>query len=202
MKKLLFVFILCFSIPSLQASFDPETIRNQHVSHIKSQAQCKLSPSTRIILSMPQDRDFYKKIIIDDEEILRLQCKKWIPIHIYLENNGNIFRVSAEIENNFPQCLNTIIHPGESRKQFIQYEYLAWGNFIHKPLVLDTEYNVLLSNFTLSWKTDTNLFPHSSNNPSEILQMERASKNRYSPYNVDINVSYLPECTPNIKTSQ
>jgi len=64
----------------------PEVQYNNIMNNFKRNAHCKISPTSKVLLAIPQDRDFEKKYVVDDEEILRQQCKKGVMTDIYIQN--------------------------------------------------------------------------------------------------------------------
>jgi|GEM_PF-3357409 len=70
------LFLFCgsihhtFAIPSSDAMYDV------YKEDFRKNAQCKIPPLAKVLIALPQDRDYEKKYITDDEQILRLQCKK------------------------------------------------------------------------------------------------------------------------------
>jgi|GEM_PF-1938301 len=56
------------------AELPPNMINNLVRSFFDDEAYCKLTPNIKVLLSIPQDRDFEKKYITEYEEVLRRQC--------------------------------------------------------------------------------------------------------------------------------
>jgi len=200
----------------------PESQYNSIMNNFKRNAHCKISPTSKVLLAVPQDRDFEKKYVVDDEEILRLQCEKWVMMDIYIQNTSGIMKVSQRATTTFPACealpvevmlWGTYWAPRD-RNALVPIswnEILIAGTFFSTPLVLTKDSTILSGTYSLTQETtpfsqDTlqvdegiDILPLSFGTDGKVQKGNTGPSVYYKLPPITINVSDLPECEPNIR---
>gem|GEM_PF-7072959 len=86
-----YVLIIClFFTPLFLSEIFAMEIPSRYDTFMKNyekNAYCKISPNIKMLFTIPQDRDFDKKYIIDDKELLNIQCKRDIQMNVFLQND-------------------------------------------------------------------------------------------------------------------
>jgi len=86
-----------------------------HRDNVRKNAACKILPLAKILLSIPQDRDFEKKYISDDDELLAVQCRRDVVMDVYLQTDTGIYKTHTSYKSTHPLCnkpvalVNTIL---------------------------------------------------------------------------------------------
>jgi len=215
-KQIFLIGCVFFVISLIYADAWPELETQMHRDNFRNNASCKISPLTKVLLSIPQDRDFEKKYIIDDDELLRVQCHRDVVMDVYLQTDTGIYKTHTSYKSTHPLCnkpvalVNTLLWGG--RKDFPK-ELLLPGTFLTEPLILDKNRGLMVGNFhdgpipkkIPMLEEDVEFLTQNwdfSESDREQIETENAY-NRYGkawpPY---IDVSKIPECEPNIRTKK
>jgi len=171
---------------------------------LNTETDCKISPNIKILLAIPQDKDFEKKYITEYESVLREQCHEWVVMDVFLQNDTGVFRTKTHLRSTFPACLQLPLLIWSSwLDEEIPRDLLVSGTFLERPLVLNKNLDVIKGNFAL---TDDYILPGQEGYAESYIPPTPKIRNSVViPASLQKirtkfeNVSHLPECKPNIR---
>jgi len=106
-------------------------------------AFCTISPDIKILLSIPQDRDYEKKYNTEYEEVFRDQCNQWVVMDVYVQNTIGIWKLSVITDSTFPACTQLLPEIWWFwRTEGLPRRNLVSGSFYDKPLVINTDFSI------------------------------------------------------------
>jgi len=155
---------------------------------------CKISPNTKVLLSIPQNIKYEEQYTPDDTEKFYRQCENWVDMDVYLQNDSGVFKTQTSLGTTFPVCMTFMEMPWwwSWRTDFFQRELLIPGTFIMQPIILDEEYNLIRWNYTLDdIQADLTILLDHPKRTDVMIEIQDIP--------LVVNVRNLPECQPNIR---
>gem|GEM_PF-4956435 len=58
----------------------------------------------KVLLSIPQDREYDTKYITSDPQLLHIQCLRYIPMDVYLHTQMGIIKTQTDVQTTYPAC--------------------------------------------------------------------------------------------------
>jgi len=167
---------------------------NWYIFNFHKNAFCKISPHTKVLLSVPKNLKYEEQYTPDNDKVFYRQCEAWVDMDVYLQTDTGIFKTYTSLGTTFPVCEEKMEIPwGWSWKiDLFERNLLVPGTFITQPIVLDEQYNLIRWKYTFEdIQVDLSIplvHPERRNITIDIQDIPLV-----------VNVNNLPDCQPNIR---